>query len=409
MDTKEAFRLALASLWANKLRTVLTLLGVVIGVASVIAVVTLVNGANAYVDQKLNRYGSDVFTVSKQPNLITSYTDYTRFAKRKNVQIDLYRAISEKCTKCVLVGAQQTSNNGTVKYGTESVTQVSTRGWTSAMPTLNNLDIAQGRTFTPAEEEHSAHVAIIGSDIQENAMKGEDPIGKEIRVNGIPYRVIGVGEKQGKTLGQSQDNWVAMPLETFQRSFGTQKSLTIYIKAGSAGVQMENAMEEVRTIVRSERHDGLGQEDSFELTQNDTFAEMMKSITQWFAAIALPAAAISLVVGGIVIMNIMLVSVTERTREIGIRKALGARKRDVQLQFLIESGMMSLVGGLIGVIAGIAVAYGVTIVADFPASVALWSVLVGLVVSVGTGLFFGVYPARKAADLDPIVALRSEL
>ncbi|MBS1813791.1 MAG: ABC transporter permease [Acidobacteria bacterium] len=409
MDTKEAFRLALASLWANKLRTVLTLLGVVIGVASVIAVVTLVNGANAYVDQKLNRYGSDVFTVSKQPSLITSYTDYTKFAKRKNVQIDLYRAIADKCKRCVLVGAQQTNNNGTVKYGTESVTQVSIRGWTSAMPVLNNLDIAQGRTFTPAEEEHSAHVAIIGSDIEENAMKGEDPIGKEIRVNGVPYTVIGVAEKQGKTLGQSQDNWVAMPLETFQRSFGTQKSLTVYIKAGAIGLPMEQAMEEVRTLVRAERHDALGQPDSFELTQNDTFREMMKSITQWFAAIALPAAGISLVVGGIVIMNIMLVSVTERTREIGIRKALGARKRDVQLQFLIESGMMSLVGGVIGVLAGIVVAYGVTIVADFPASVALWSVIVGLVVSVGTGLFFGVYPARKAADLDPIVALRSEL
>lgn len=409
MDTKEAFRLALASLWANKLRTVLTLLGVVIGVASVIAVVTLVNGANAYVDQKLNHYGSDVFTISKQPSIVTSFSDYTRFAKRKNVQVDLYRAIAEKCKRCQLVGAQQTYNNGTVKYGTESVTQVSLRGWTTGMPVLNNLDIAQGRSFTPAEEEHSAHVCIIGSDIQENAMKGEDPVGKEIRVGGVPCTVIGVGEKQGKTLGASQDNWVSMPLTTFQRSYGTQKSITIYIKAGATGLPMELAMEEVRTLTRAERHDALGQEDSFELTQNDTFAEIMKSITQWFAAIALPAAGISLVVGGIVIMNIMLVSVTERTREIGIRKALGAKKRDIQAQFLIESGMMSLVGGIIGVLAGIAVAYGVTIVAGFPATVAVWSVLVGLFVSVGTGLFFGVYPARKAADLDPIVALRSEM
>jgi putative ABC transport system permease protein len=408
MDRKEAFKLALQSLWANKLRTVLTLLGVVIGVASVIMVVTLVNGANSYVDTKLTSYGSDVFTVSKQPSFITNFDDYMKFQKRKKVQIEEYRAIEEGCKLCVLVGAQQTTS-GTVKSGTESVTQVSLRGWTYAMPVLNNLDIAQGRSFTPSEEEHSAHVAVIGSDIQENLLKGADPLNKEIRVDGVPYTIIGIVEKQGKTLGQSQDNWVAVPLPTYQRTYGTSKSITIYVKAGSAGLAMESAMEEVRTLVRAFRHDKPGADDSFNLDQNDTFATMMKSITSWFAAIAIPAAGISLVVGGIVIMNIMLVSVTERTREIGIRKALGARKKDVMLQFLIESALMSLLGGVIGVLAGVAVAFAVTLIAGFPASVALWSVLVGLFVSTATGVFFGVYPARKAAELDPIVALRSEL
>ncbi len=409
MDLKEAFKLALQSLWANKLRTVLTLLGVMIGVASVIAVVTLVNGANAYVDQKLNTFGSDVFTVSKQPTAITSFEDYTKFQKRKNIQVDAYRWLVEQCQKCALIGVQQTTR-GTVKFSTESVTDVTLRGWTSGMPVLNNLDIAQGRTFTQSEEDHSAHVALIGTDIQENLLKSEDPIGKEIRVDGVSYTVVGVGAKQGKTLGQSQDNWIAVPLPAFQRSYGMQKSVTIFLKAkGGSGLAMQDAMEEVRVLMRAFRHDIPGSDDDFNLDQNDAFATIMKQITGWFAAIAIPAAGISLVVGGIVIMNIMLVSVTERTREIGIRKAVGARKKDVMAQFIIESALMSLVGGVIGVIGGVIVAYGVTIVAGFPANVAVWSILVGLFVSTVTGVFFGVYPARKAADLDPIVALRSDV
>jgi len=409
MDLREAFKLALQSLWANKLRTVLTLLGVVIGVASVIAVVTLVNGANAYVDQKLNHYGSDVFTVSKQPTAITSYELWTKLQKRKNVQIDAYRWLAQECKRCALIGAQQTTS-GTIKNGTDSVTQVNVRGWTSAMPVLNNLDIAQGRVFTPSEEEHSAHVAVIGSDIQENLLKGEDALNREIRVDGIPYTVIGVGVRQGKTLGQSQDNWVSVPLTSFQRSYGAQKSLTIFLKpVGGAGIPMQDAMEEVRVLMRSFRHNAAGTDDDFQLDQNDAFATIMKQVTGWFAAIAVPAAGISLIVGGIVIMNIMLVSVTERTREIGIRKALGARRKDIMAQFIIESGLMSLLGGIIGVFAGVGIAFAITLVAGFPANVAAWSVIVGLFVSTVTGVFFGVYPARKAAELDPIVALRSEL
>ena len=408
MHWTEALKLALQSLWANKLRTVLTLLGVVIGVASVIAVVTLVNGANAYIDQKLNRYGSDVFTVSKQPNLITSYEEYSKYQKRHVITLDEYNFINENCKRCVMVGASQGSSVG-VKAGTDSVTGVSLRGWSANMADLSNLNIIEGRSFTPTEVEHGAHVAVIGTDIQENLLKGDDPINREIRVDGVVYTIIGLGEKQGKTLGNSQDNYVSVPISAYQRTYGTQKTLTIYVKAPGTGAPLEETGAEVRTLMRSARHDRLGEDDSFTLDLNNTFLALFKTVTNLFGAIAIPVAAISLVVGGIVIMNIMLVSVTERTREIGVRKALGARRRDVLLQFVIESGLMATAGGVVGVLVGIGVGFGIAIAADFPMRIAWWSVVAGLFVATGVGVFFGVYPARKAAMLDPITALRNDM
>jgi putative ABC transport system permease protein len=407
MHWTEALKLALQSLWVNKLRTVLTLLGVVIGVAAVISVVTLVNGANAYVDQKLNRYGSDVFTVSKMPNLITSYDEYTKFQKRRNVTLDDYNFVLSNCKRCVTVGAGQSSSVG-VKAGTQSITGVSLRGWTANMPDMNNLNIVEGRSFSPTEVEHAAHVAIVGTDIQENLLKGDDPINKEIRVDGVPYTIIGLGEKQGKTLGSSQDNYVSVPITTYQRTYGTMKTLTVYVKSPGSGGPLEETGAEVRTLMRSARHDRLGADDSFTLDLNNTFLSLFKTVTNLFGAIAIPVAAISLIVGGIVIMNIMLVSVTERTREIGVRKALGARRHDILLQFVIESGLMATVGGVIGVILGIGTGFGISQVAGFPLSIAWWSVVAGLFVSTGVGVFFGVYPARQAAMLDPITALRSD-
>jgi len=407
MEFKEAVKIALQSLWSNKLRSILTLLGVVIGVASVIAVVTLVNGANTYVTTKFSSYGADVFTVSKMPQIITSSEDYQRYQKRKNVLYDDFLYVRDNCKRCVGIGAQQTTT-GTIVRGTQSSTDTQIRGYTWQMPSLQNLNIAQGRGFTEADEERAAHVAIIGTDIQDHLFAGINPLGQELRVDGTPYTVIGVSEKQGTTLGQSQDNWVGVPLTSYQRNYGTQKTLTIYIKAGSAGPVLEEAADEVRVLMRSQRHDLPGAPDSFELDTNNTLVGFFSTITNYFGAVAGGIALISLVVGGIVIMNIMLVSVTERTREIGIRKALGARPKDILLQFLIESGTMALVGGAFGVIGGIIIAQVITVVAGFPSTVAFWSVLAGLFMATSTGVFFGVYPASKAARLDPIVALRAD-
>ena len=406
MDKKDAFRMALASLWANKLRSVLTLLGVVIGVASVIAVVTLVNGANRFVATKISRFGADVFTLTQMPTLITNYDDYLRYTKRKVMSIEEYHAIQESCRSCRAVGASE-STTGTIVVGRQSSTGSQVRGFTALMPELTDLNITEGRGFTQADEAHGAHVAIIGTDVQDNLLQGADPLGKEIRVDGVPYTVIGLGEKKGKTLGASQDDWVAIPLPAYQRTYGTAKSISIAVKGGS-GPAMETAMDESRVIIRSQRHDRPGTEDSFSLETSNGLVSLWGQISGSFELVAVAIAAISLVVGGIVIMNIMLVSVTERTREIGVRKALGASRSDVLLQFLLESATMALLGGFLGVALGVGGAQVVTVLLDFPSSIALWSIFAGLGVALSVGVFFGVYPARKAAELDPIVALRSD-
>jgi len=408
MHYTEAFKLALQSLWGNKLRSILTLIGVVMGVASVIMVITLVNGANTYVSTKLSGYGADVFTVSRMSAVIFSAEDYFRYQKRKIIRIEDYQAVRDNCLQCGDVGTLLSKSTNVV-YNGHSSNNTEVRGYTWNMLALNNIDIALGRGFTPADEDKGTHDAIIGYDIIDNLMPDGDPIGKELRVDGIPYTIVGVGERQGKTLGQSQDNWVAVPISTYQQTYGSNDSLTIYARANGNAEVMERAEDEVRVLMRSRRHDAVGTPDDFEISTNDTFLDIWKQISSLFTWVVLGIASISLVVGGIVIMNIMLVSVTERTREIGVRKALGARQRDVLLQFLIESATMALTGGAIGVLCGVIVAKLITLIIGFPTSVQLWSVFLGLFVATATGMFFGVYPASKAAKLDPVVALRAEM
>ena len=408
MSILEGFKIALQSLWANKMRSILTLLGVVIGISSVITVVTLTNGAKQFVTSKINSYGAAIITVSKMPQTFMTLQEYLEFQKRRDITYDDYRAIETECKSCVSVGAERTTT-GSVVYGSHSTTDTQIRGWTWTMPPIDNLDIALGRSFTEAEDQHSAHVAVVGADIVNNILGAGDPLGKEIRVDGEPYTVIGVGEAKGNLFGSSLDNWVTIPLTNFLNRYGSNTSMNIYVDAGGGGAVMEAVGDELRTIMRIRHHLGPAKPDNFNVDSSATFTDMLGKILNSFGAVVAAIATISLVVGGIVIMNIMLVSVTERTREIGVRKALGANRRDILLQFLIESATISLVGGVIGIIAGIAVAKGITLAIAFPSEVEFWSILVSLFVASAVGLFFGIYPAYKASALDPIVALRAEL
>jgi putative ABC transport system permease protein len=408
MKLIEAFKLALQSLWGNKLRSILTLIGVVMGVASVIMVITLVNGANKYVSTKLSGYGADVFTVTRMPSVIFTAEEYLNYQKRKIIRIEDYQAVKDACTECSEVGALLSKSTNVVANG-HSSNNTSVRGYTWTMLSLNNIDIAIGRGFTPGDEDHATKNVIVGYDIVDNLLGDGDPLGKEIRVDGIPYTIIGVGDRQGKTLGQSQDNWVAVPITTYQQIYGYNDSVDIYARTNGTAQEMERAEDSVRVMMRTRRHNAPGKPDDFDLETNDTFLDIWKQISSLFAWVVLGLASIALVVGGVVIMNIMLVSVTERTREIGVRKALGAKQRDVLMQFLIESASLALVGGAIGVLGGIAVGKLITIIVGFPTAVPLWAIFLGLVLAGAVGIFFGVYPASKAARLDPVVALRAEM
>jgi len=273
---------------------------------------------------------------------------------------------------------------------------------------LYDVDLAEGRHITEADLRSAAPVCVIGMDLVDNLIPGVDPIGKEIRWNNTPCEVIGIGKKEGSTLGTSLDNWVILPLTSYKKNSGNQTdSLRVTVRAWSAS-KIQVTVDEVRQIMRGRHHLGYGAKDDFTVETSDSFLSLWKDISGSFFLVTIAIASISLVVGGIVIMNIMLVSVTERTREIGIRKALGARRGDILKQFLIESSTISVIGGAIGVFLGVLVAKLVSWISPLPSAVQLWSVLGGLLVALSVGLFFGTYPASKAAKLDPVEALRSE-
>ncbi|HXY78739.1 MAG TPA: ABC transporter permease [Candidatus Acidoferrales bacterium] len=409
MHLAESIRIALRSLWANKLRSILTLLGVVIGVAAVIAVVTFVSGINDYVAKKIFNLGADVFIVSKMSAVETNVDHFLEAEKRKNLELEDYQAVAEACRQCTSVGAAM-NGTGKVKHNERSIEDTTVEGITPSMATILDTDLTSGRMVNETDLNDHLQVAVVGADIVEHVLSATDPLGQEIRIDGWTYTVIGVGKKKGKTLGQSQDNYVMIPITVYLKKYGAHNnSISIWGKAAATGAPLNQAMDEARAALRAHRHDRLGAEDSFEIETNASLLGIWSSLSDTFFMATIGIAAVSLVVGGIVIMNIMLVSVTERTREIGIRKALGARREDVLLQFLIESVILALIGGMVGVLSGIAVAEGVTALIGMPSSIKLWAVGAGLFVSASVGVFFGVYPARKAARLDPIVALRFEM
>jgi putative ABC transport system permease protein len=327
----EAISIASASLWAHKLRSVLTLIGVVIGVAAVIAVVSLINGANQYVSTKVFNLGADVFGLAKQPSIITNVDDWLEFQKRKRITFEDFETVRGICKSCKQLGASL-GGRVEIRSGLNSLKDTNLRAWTPQMAQLYDVELVEGRHMTDTDLRTAAPVCVIGRDIVDNLLPGVDPMGREIRWNNVSCQIIGIGKKEGSTLGTSLDNWIILPLTSYLKEYGSeQDSLRVTARAVSAA-KIEDSVDEVRQIMRGRHHLAYGTKDDFALETSDSFLSLWKDISQSFFLVTVAIASISLLVGGIVIMNIMLVSVTERTREIGIRKASGARQSDILLQ-----------------------------------------------------------------------------
>jgi len=407
VNVTESVAMAMSSLWSNKLRTFLTLLGIIIGVLTIIAVVSIIQGLNNYVYTKMAFFGANDFSVSKFSMTVRTLKEYKEQLKRKNLTLDDMRIIRNQCRTCELVGAT-TSTTRTVKFRNQYLKNVEIRGVTYLDHMIGTVEeLERGRHIQREDESSSRYVCIIGADVVEKLFPNLDPLGKWIKIGPHNFLVIGIGLKRGKILGMSQDNYVRIPITTFQKTYGTRRSININIHTSSQE-QMNRAQEEVRTILRSRRHLSFTQPDDFSFMSSDTFIQFYKSATAsiYFAMIAISS--IALIVGGIVVMNIMLVSVTERTKEIGIRMAVGARRLDILFQFLIESASLSATGGIIGIILGFIIAKIVSATTSMPSSIDPTSIVIAILVSGSVGIFFGLYPASKASRLDPIESLRSE-
>ncbi len=403
----ESFTMALISLRSHKLRTFLTLLGIVIGVLTIIAVVSVIQGLNNYVYTKMSFYGANDFSVQKFSMIGTSLKDFREQMKRKDltlVERDLIRA---NCPSCELIGASA-STSQTVKFGSQSIRSTEVRGVTHLDHEIGAVvELVSGRHLQSQDETNSRPVCVIGADVAEKVFGGLDPVGRWLKAGGRNFQVIGVAKAKGKILGFSQDNYIRIPITAFMKAYGSRRSISINIHTASQE-GMARAQEEVRTVLRSWRKRAYSDPDDFSYATSETFIQFYKTATSgiYFAMIAVSS--IALVVGGIVIMNIMFVSVSERKKEIGIRMAVGARRRDILYQFLIESSLISALGGVIGIVLGFAVARVISAATAMPSSVEPASIVLAIAMSWSIGLFFGITPANRAAKLDPVEALRSE-
>ena len=405
MNLRESIGIALGALRANKLRSFLTLLGTIIGVASVIAVVSFVEGLNRFVTDKLIAAGSNVFEVDKF-GFITSQDAYLAAVNRPDVTLDDADALRGRVPHASLMVASANTASS-IHYRNKMVKGVGVRGRGPGYDLIDDLAIEQGRHITDFDDQRRRLVCVLGPEISDELFGNIDPIDREVRVGDYTYQVVGVTKAKGKLLGQSQDRFVVIPIRTFQKYVEERGSISIEVKSVDQS-SLPLAQQEVRNVLRGRRHLGPGRPDNFGITTSDSYLDLYRQLTGGIFVVTIGVAAISLLVGGIVIMNIMLVSVTERTREIGVRKALGARRRDILTQFLVESTTLSLIGGLIGIGIGVGMALLVGAVSPLPAAVNFPAIGLGIVMSSLVGVFFGSYPAFRAASLDPVEALRYE-
>lgn len=402
----ETLRIAARALAAHKMRSFLTLLGVIIGVTTVVTVVSIISGMNSYINEKLFQLSPDVLIFTRF-GIITSREEFMEAIKRRKIDMRDVQAIENRCSSCGLVGTQATTQQ-TVKRGSRSLDRVVILGTSSNMSELNNIDLEAGRFFTSSESMRSAPVAVIGTDLRDQIFGGLDPIGRDIKLSGRTMKVVGLLTKQGSVLGQSQDNRMYVPISTFRKIYGSRRDIDIFVKPAGGLSEIQRTEDEVRLILRSRRHTPFNAKDPFGIVTAESLQQLWKAISGGAFALMVFISGISLFVGGIVITNIMLVSVIERTREIGIRRAMGARKSDIRNQFLTEAVMLSLVGGLLGVGVGALVSRVVATMTPLPTLVRPSLIITGLAIAMVTGVLAGYFPARRAANLPPIDSLRYE-
>ncbi len=395
----------LSALRAHKLRASLTMLGLTMGVATLITVMTIVQGANVYVEQKIANLGTNVFQIARTPFAVTDFNIIIKALKYKKIEMDDVRAVAEGCPACEVVGATA-SGSVHARYGNKEMADVSFSGQTANMADIDTRTVQLGRYFTPTEAEHHTSVCLIGDTLVQQLFPGVDPIGRSIRAGNDEFMVIGVMDKIGSVLGQDQDNFILVPLPVFLRIQGARSSLTINVKTNTG--EFEKAQDQADLILRARRHLSGKMEDDFFIGTKESYMVLWRSISTAFFAVFIMVSAISVVIGGIVIMNVMLVSVSLRRREIGVRRAVGATKRDILRQFMVESVMQCIAGGITGISMGFLVALALRTYTPFPASVQTWVAVLGVILSSVVGLFFGIYPAVRASQLDPVVALRSD-